>query len=400
MSVKQESGEKPEVNIGMIGHVDHGKTTLTKALTGKWTDTFSEEIKKGITIKLGYANTQIYKDKDAGYNVEKKGTLQRCISFVDAPGHEALMAVMLTASAVMDGALLLVDAREGIRAQTREHAMAVKIAGIDKIIVVQNKIDAVKAERAKESYEEIKQFLKEFKIDAPIIPISALHKVNIDILLKTIEEVIVTAKRDPNADPKFLVVRSFDINRPGKKPETLIGGVLGGALVKGKLKVGDKIEILPGIKLKSGEWEPVRTEIIKLATEKMDLKEGTPGGNLAIGTLLDNSLTKRDSMLGSIIGHPGKMPPVRHSVKLKTTLFDQVLGIEGEEVKVLPLTTNEPLVMNVNTAVTIGLIRSVNGNKIEVVLKRPVCADTEDRFVLSRKFGNKWRLIGHGTIIG
>lgn len=390
--------EKPEVNIGMIGHVDHGKTTLTKALTGKWTDTFSEEIKRGITIKLGYANTLIYKSPSGEYNIEKRGKLQRCVSFVDAPGHEALMTVMLTASAIMDGALLLVDAREGIRAQTREHAMAVKIAGIDKIIVVQNKIDAVNPERAKESYEEIKKFLEEFKIKAPIIPISALHNVNIDMLLQAIEEVITTKVKDPNAPPKFLVVRSFDINRPGKKAKDLIGGVLGGALVQGKLKVGDEIEILPGIQNKNKKWEPIRTEIVKLATEKTDLKEGTPGGNLAIGTLLDNSITKRDSRLGSIVGLPGKMPPVHYDLKLKTTLFDEVLGIEGETVKVGHLMKGEPLVINVNTAVTVGLIRSINGNKVDITLKRPVCADIKDRFVISRKFGNKWRLIGYGII--
>jgi len=399
--VSAKPSEKPEVNIGMIGHVDHGKTTLTKALTGKWTDTFSEEIKKGITIKLGYANAQIYKDSKAGgagYNTEGRGEFQRCVSFVDAPGHEALMTVMLTANAVMDGALLLVDAREGIRAQTREHAMAAKIAGIDKIIVVQNKIDAVKPERAKKNYEEIQQFLKEFKIKAPVVPVSALHRINIDLLLQKIEEVIATPKRNPRANPKFLVVRSFDINKPGAKPEDLIGGVLGGALIQGRLHLGDEIEIRPGIKTKDGGWEPITTEIVSLITEKTRLKVGTPGGNLAIGTLLDNSLTKRDSMLGSVVGLPGKMPPIHNSLRLATTLFDNVVGIEGENVKVNPLMQGEPLVINVNTAVTVGIVKSINGKTIDVVLKKPVCADKEDRFVISRKFGNKWRLVGYGNI--
>jgi len=385
----------------MIGHVDHGKTTLTKALTGKWTDTFSEELKKGITIKLGYANTEIFKDGKApgeGYNVEGKGDFQRCISFVDAPGHEALMTVMLTASAIMDGALLLVDAREGIRAQTREHAMAAKIAGINRLIVVQNKVDAVSKEDAKKNYEEIQQFLKEFDIKAPIIPVSALHKVNVDLLLQAIEEVVPTPDRDPKANPKFLVVRSFDVNKPGRTPEELVGGVLGGALVRGKLKVGDEVEILPGLKMENGEWAPVRTEITQLVTEKEKLKEATPGGNLAIGTLLDNSQTKRDSMLGSVVGLSGRMPPVHHSLKMKVTLFEQVLGIEGKRVKVESLKVNEPLVINVNTSVTVGVVRGVNGNEVDVVLKRPVCADKEDRVVISRKFGNKWRLIGYGII--
>src|SRR3989338_9270375 len=112
---KQTDSGQPVVNIGLVGHVDHGKTSLLQALSGKWTDTHSEEIKRGITIKLGYADAPIYKCDQHTYSTKKqceKCEEQRIVSFVDAPGHETLMATMLSGAAIMDGALLLVAANE------------------------------------------------------------------------------------------------------------------------------------------------------------------------------------------------------------------------------------------------------------------------------------------------
>ena len=122
-----------EINIGMVGHVDHGKTTLTQALTGKWTDQHSEELKRGISIKLGYADAEFYRvtDKDnVTYTSEPnlknfkntKNEHLRTVSFVDAPGHETLMAVMLSGAAIMDAAILIIAANEKCpQPQTREH---------------------------------------------------------------------------------------------------------------------------------------------------------------------------------------------------------------------------------------------------------------------------------------
>src|SRR3989344_3879582 len=153
---------QPEINLGMIGHVDHGKTTLTEKLTGKWTDTHSEELKRGITIRLGYANFSIYKTKE-GYTTkkDKDAKLLRNISIVDAPGHETLMATMLSGAAIMDGALLLIAANEECpQPQTKEHLMALEIIGIKQIVIVQNKIDLVSKEEALENYKQIKDFVK------------------------------------------------------------------------------------------------------------------------------------------------------------------------------------------------------------------------------------------------
>ncbi len=209
---------QPTVNIGLVGHVDHGKTTLTRALSGVWTDTHSEERKRGISIKLGYADTAFYQTKDGTYYASGKNPngkkdvdeeLQRVVSFVDAPGHETLMAIMITGASIMDGAMLMVAANEKCpQPQTREHLMALNMSGIKNIVVVQNKIDLVSRERAIESYQEIKEFLKgTVAEDAPIIPVSAHHDVNLDILIDAIENTIPTPERSDKEKPLMHVAR-------------------------------------------------------------------------------------------------------------------------------------------------------------------------------------------------
>ena len=254
---------QPTVNIGLVGHVDHGKTTLTKALSGIWTDTHSEERKRGISIKLGYADTAFYKTKEGKYypsgrhpegKEDSEKELQRVVSFVDAPGHETLMAIMITGASIMDGALLMVAANEECpQPQTREHLMALNISGIENIIVVQNKIDLVTKERAIESYNEIKQFLKGTVAEnSPIIPVSAHHDVNLDVLIDAIETTIPTPDRSEDSRAIMHIARSFDINRPGTRPTKMRGGVIGGSIVEGEFKVGDEIEIGPGRKIEKG----------------------------------------------------------------------------------------------------------------------------------------------------
>ena len=266
---------QPEVNIGLVGHVDHGKTTLTQALSGVWTDTHSEERKRGISIKLGYADTAFYKDENGQYYATGKrpdggddveAELERVVSFVDAPGHETLMAIMITGASIMDGAMLMVAANETCpQPQTREHLMALEIAGIENIVIVQNKIDLVSKERAMESHAEIKAFLKgTIAENAPVIPVSAHHDVNLDVLIHAIEATIPTPDRSEDKRSIMHVARSFDINRPGTRPSKLRGGVIGGSIVEGEFAEGDEIIIGPGRKIEKGNkatWEPIEAVV-------------------------------------------------------------------------------------------------------------------------------------------
>lgn len=404
---------QPTMNIGLVGHVDHGKTTLTERLSGKWTDTHSEEMKRGITIRLGYADTTFYKipdvkgaeqyttkAKDTESGKENEPVLK--VSFVDAPGHEALMATMLAGTTIMDGAILLVAANERCpQPQTREHVMALQMAGVENLIVVQNKIDVVNEERALKNYQQIKSFLADTAFaDAPIIPISAQRGVNIDLLIEAIIEHIPRPQRDDAAEPLLLIARSFDINKPGSAPEKLVGGVLGGALKQGRLKVGEKVEIRPGRIFEEANQlkaEALSATITGAMTGGTPVDDVGPGGSVAIMTTLDPSIVKGDALTGSVVGLPDKLPPVWYTMKLKVELLDRVVGSE-EELKVNPITPNELLMLNVNSAATVGIVRELKKNHITCELRKPVCAGIGARVTISRRVGTRFRLIGFGEI--
>ena len=400
---------QPAVNIGLIGHVDHGKTTLTEMLSGKWTDTHSEEIKRGITIRLGYADAVFYKCKKCGYTVKKKcpkcgeeAKAVRKVSFIDAPGHESLMATMLSGAAIMDGALLLIAANEKCpQPQTREHLMALGIIGVKDIIIVQNKIDLVSGEEALKNYKDIKKFVKGTKFEkAQIIPISAQHDVNIGVLIATIEKTFKTPKRDSDLDPIMFVARSFDINKPGTLPKDLTGGVLGGVLKQGKFKVEQEIEIKPGVSFEEKNrkvWKPVITKIAGLKTGGIPVKEVKPGGSIGILTSLDPSIVKSDSLSGNVVGLPGKLPIVWYNLFLEVKLLERVVGLETE-LNVEPIKISEALMLNVNSTATVGTAVKLKKNVVECALKLPVCVDAGSRVTISRLVGNRFRLIGYGII--
>jgi len=405
-----EEAPLPEVNIGLVGHVDHGKTTLVAAITGVWTDRHSEEIKRGITIKLGYADATFRKcpecDPPEAYTTEKicpihgiKTEILRTVSFVDSPGHEMLMATMLSGAALMDGAILVIAANEKCpRPQTKEHLMALEIIGVDKIVIAQNKIDTVPKERILKNYQEIKEFIKgTIAENAPIIPISAQQKVNIDALIEAIEETIPTPERDLKSPPLMHIARSFDVNKPGTKPENLIGGVVGGSLARGKLKVGDEIEIRPGIKDEKDRWQPIYTEVVSIMASGRFVEEATPGGLIGVSTKLDPALTKGDGLVGNVLGLPNELPDVLTEFTMEVKLLERVVGVE-EEVKVDKIKMNEPLMLVIGTAVTVGTVTSVRDDVVEVKLRRPVCAEEGWRVAISRRVGGRWRLIGAGMI--
>jgi translation initiation factor 2 subunit 3 len=404
---------QPEINIGTIGHVDHGKTTLVQALTGVWAARHSEELKRGITIKLGYADMPVYKcpkcEPPKNYSKEpvcphcgSETTFLRAVSFVDAPGHEALMATMLSGAAIMDGAILVIAADEPCpQPQTREHLAAAEIIGIKNIIIAQNKIDIVNEERARRSYEEIRNFVKGTVAEnAPIIPVSAQHSVNIDALIQAMEEFIPTPQRDEAKPPLMYVVRSFDVNKPGTPIEKLEGGVIGGTVLQGKFSVKDEVELRPGISAEEeGKtvYKPLFSEIVSLQAGGKNVKEARCGGLVGVGTLLDPSLSKADGLTGNIVGKTGMLPPVLTELSLETYILERAVGTK-ELAKVENISKDETLLLHVGAAITVGRVISVKNNAATLKLTRPVCALTGSRVALSRKIAGRWRLIGYGMI--
>ncbi len=391
----------PELNVGVVGHIDHGKTTLLSRLTGKFTDTHSEELKRGITIKLGYADTIIYKDKNE-YNNQKKGEPQRYISFIDAPGHEMLMATMLSGAAIIDAAILVVAANEGIRPQTREHFMALQAKKTKNIIIVQNKIDLVSREQAEKSYGEIKEFVKgTFAENASIIPISAQQGINIDKILEELCNIEIP-KRDNDSNPVFVVARSFDINRPGKEIPNLNGGVLGGILKRGILRVGDEIEIKPGLGVKKANqmvYETLNTKILSIYKGSESVKEIGSGASISIETELDPYMTKTDSLIGSVISRKGLLPEISYNIKMKYELFENLSGVPNSK-KIELLKTKEMLMLSINTSITVGTVQRIKDDEVELSLNLPVVDFDGDNVGIARNVDGHWRLIGSGTIMG
>ncbi|MAG17993.1 MAG: translation initiation factor IF-2 subunit gamma [Candidatus Diapherotrites archaeon] len=395
---KQKTGQQAEINIGMIGHVDHGKTSLVQALTGKWADTHSEELKQGISIRLGYADTTFYKCDKAkgaeGYNVDGKcetgkAVQLRRVSFVDAPGHETLMATMLSGAALMNGAVLVVAANEKCpQPRTAEHLMALSVSGVKNIVVAQNKIDLVDMKRAKESHTEITKFLKEYGYEnSPIIPISANQGVNIDLLIEAIETHIPTPKKDKSKDLKMYVARSFDINKPGAKPEELKGGVIGGSIVSGTLKAGDKIEITPGL-----DGKPIETEVVSLGVESGSITDATAGGLIAVGTKLDAFFSKNDEMRGQMIAKPGKLPKPTKQVTLEVHHVERLVTSKAEELK-----ANDFVVLAIGTSTAVGQVAKIGSkNEFEFVLKNPVVLEKGQQVAISKREQSGWRLRAYG----
>jgi translation initiation factor 2 subunit 3 len=415
MSVKSNHLPKqPEANIGTIGHVDHGKTTLVKALTGVWASRHSEELKRGITIKLGYADLPIYKcpkceppkkysTKPSCPYCDSEAEFVRAISFVDAPGHEALMATMLSGAAIMDGAILVIAADEPCpQAQTREHLAAAEVVGVKNIIIVQNKIDIVDEKRARKNYEEIKAFVKgTIAENAPIIPISAQRGINTDVLLTAIEELIPTPQRDETKPPLMYIIRSFDTNKPGTAIEELEGGVIGGTISQGKFAVGDEIEIRPGMVVeKEGKtnYTPLVSEIVSLQAGGKNVQEVTCGGLVGVRTSLDPSSSKADGLTGNIAGKTGMLPPTVTDLTLETHVLERAVGTK-ELLKIERINFDETLLLHVGAAVNLGKVTSLKGNVAKIKLTRPICASPSSRVAISRKIAARWRLIGYGIVI-
>ena len=385
------------VNIGLIGHVDHGKTSITKMLSGKWTDTHSEEIKRGISIRLGFADTVFYKcGKCKTYTTEEKckcgnkATALRRVSFVDAPGHETLMATMLSGATIMDGALLIIAANEECpQPRTKEHLMAVKMSGVKNVVVVQNKVDLVTKEKALENYNQIKTFLESLGYkDVPIIPVSANMGLNKSELIQAIEETIETPKHDDKANLYMCIVRSFDINKPGDDIENLIGGVLGGTILKGQIKVGDEIEISPV------DGEKLVTKVVSLRTGKWELETARSGGLIAVGTELDPAMSYNDSLKGKVVGHVGELSKPVSQIELDVTSLERELMKFDK-----PIIVNEPLVLTIGTSTNLGIVSAITKNKVKINLKLKSIIEKGQNIAISRNFQNGWHLYGYGRSI-
>jgi translation initiation factor 2 subunit 3 len=416
------------MNVGTIGHVAHGKSTVVKGLSGIHTIRFKQEKERNITIKLGYANAKVYKCDRADmkspdcYTSFGSSTadvvpcpeggdwrLVRHISFVDCPGHDILMATMLNGAAVMDAALLLIAGNEACpQPQTSEHLAAVEIMRLKHIIILQNKVELVKEAQARAQYDEIKRFVAGTAADSsPIIPLSAVLKYNLDVVCEYLCTQVPIPPRDFLSSPVMIIIRSFDVNKPGEEVANLKGGVAGGSILKGVIRVGEEIEIRPGIVTKDSNGRPVckpiKSRIMSLAAEANSLQFAVPGGLIGVGTKIDPSLTRADRLLGQVLGRPGGLPEIYVEIEVKYYLLRRLLGvkIEGDSKagKVSKLKKGEILMVNIGSTAAGGRILGIKENDLaKMILTNPVCTQEGDKVALSRRIEKNWRLIGWGQI--
>ena len=382
---------QPKINIGIVGHVDHGKTTITKNLSGNWTDKHSEEKKRRITIKLGYTNFSIYKDNKDNYSTENIGEFVNTYSIVDSPGHESFMATMICGSSIMDYALLVVDAFEKFpMPQTIEHLKILENQNCKNIIVVQNKVDSISKEDAKKNFLEIKEFLSNTKFnDAKIIPISAFYKANMSNLLKYISSEFIPLSLVEKEKPEFTIIKSFDVNKPGTDYKNIVGGILGVSIRKGSLKIGDEISISPGIKTtKNGisKYENITTKITGIKTDKTNLEKADSGGCVALMCDIDSFLTKNDSLVGQVGFSLEDKKEILYEVCGDVKLFDNASKMVFK---------GEILMMIVNSFTTIGIVSNIEKNSLKIKLKRPIVKLNENTCIIFRQDSNKkWGVIG------
>lgn len=423
-------GNQATINIGTVGHVAHGKSTLVRAISGVQTVRFKNELERNITIRLGYANAKIYKcdneecprpdcyasggsGKANEYPCERPGCkgnkkLIRHVSFVDCPGHDILMATMLSGAAVMDAALLLVAANESCpQPQTSEHLAAVEIMQLKHIIIMQNKVDLITEEQALSHYDQIRAFIKgTVAADAPIIPISAQLKFNVDAVAEYLTKTIPVPVRDYTSDPHMIIVRSFDINKPGTGIDELKGGIAGGSILKGVLRLGDEVEIRPGRLSKSADGSslivtPYRTRILDLRAEENGLKFAVPGGLIGVGTRLDPAFSRGDRLVGNVLGWVGKLPKVFGEIEINFYLLRRLLGVKSDgkkQPRVDKLSKGERLMLNIGSTTIASRVSGVKADIAKISLDKPACATKGDKVALSRRIGNHWRLIGWATI--
>lgn len=391
---------QPIMNIGMLGSVSDGKSTTVYKLTGTKTQKHSSELKRNITIKPGYANMKIYKNNNiydsCGSNKTLDGELVHHLSFVDCPGHNELILTMLANIDLMVGAIVIVSAAEPIerKPQLIQHLMAIKIANMTNFIICLNKLDLVTKQVALERKKELDRLLKSLDITPKIIiPVCMNKSIGVKMLLESIMEYFPPKKDEDLSNPQFRISRSFDINKNNLPIEKLSGGILGGSLISGKFKVGDKIEIKPGIVSHDSTGKIVSTPIIttikSLKTDTTNLEEIHSGGLIGIGTDIDPFYCKNDNMSGNIIGLEGQLPDVYNEITINFT--KQEFTKINWEPKV-----GEVLNLMISTLSLAAKLKDINNNRLTLVLEKPACIDNKMMIVVSKIINKSINIIGYG----
>jgi translation initiation factor 2 subunit 3 len=271
------------------------------------------------------------------------------------------------------------------------------------VIVLQNKVDLMREDNANQHYQSILKFIRGTVADgSPVVPISAQLKYNIDAINEYLVNHIPVPMRDFTAAPHMIVIRSFDVNKPGAEIEDLKGGVAGGSILTGVLKQGDEIEIRPGIVSTDPDtgkrkWTPIYSRIVSLFAEHNDLKFAVPGGLIGVGTRIDPTLCRADRLVGRVLGLKGRLGSVYDELEINYFLLRRLLGVktaDGKQAKVAKLAKNEVLNVNIGSSNIGAKVIAIKADIARLVLFMPACTAVGEKIALSRRIEKHWRLIG------
>src|SRR5712692_4226852 len=285
--------------IGTAGHVDHGKSTLVKALTGIDPDRLPEEKEREMTIDLGFAHLKMPSGQQ--------------VSIVDVPGHERFIKNMLAGVGGIDLALLVIAADEGVMPQTREHLAILDLLQVSHGLVALTKRDLVEPDWLALVSDEVAETLKGTALEgAPILPVSSTTGEGLTELLEAMEDQLAQVpERADRGQPRLPVDRVFTL--------TGFGTVVTGTLIDGSFRLGEEVEILPRRK---------RSRIRGLQTHNRKVELAPPGGRTAVNLA---GMTLEDVHRGNVLARPGQLKPTRAlDVKLRL-IPDALRGIENDD---------------------------------------------------------------------
>lgn len=404
---------QPVICISTAGGVGNGKSSSVKSLTGITTQKFASEKKSNVTVKLGYANAKFYKcskcEPPSCYQTGNSNefskecdlcssemTLVNHVSFLDCPGHIKFMATMIGGKCVMDGSIMIeaINSHQLPATQTIEHMNALAMGNIPIEIICLNKCDLVSKETTLNNINVLKTAFKGTILEnAMYIPTSATFDINIDILCQKIAEIPVP-NRDLNSSIKMFIVRSFNVNKPGTVISELKGGVVGGSITRGVLKVGDIVKLLPGFVKKSDKKKvryiatPLKARVLSISSEENKLEYAITGGLIGVQLDIDPALTTSDGLVGNLLtAFTSTDVDVFEELALKYKLIDNnsILSVDDK------------IQININANNTDGTITKIIPEEQAVIIKLeyPIAASIGDIATIC----NNSSIFGSGIIL-
>lgn len=339
--------------LGTAGHIDHGKTSLVKMLTGVETDRLAEEKQRGITIELGFASLDL-------------GNQQR-VGVVDVPGHERFVRQMIAGATGIDCALLVIAADDGVMPQTREHTQIMELLGVANLVVALTKIDLVDPEWIELVTADIASFLETTPYsNAPIIPCSSVTGAGKDELLATLADTFATITRSHTAKQQLIrlpIDRVFTLKGAGT--------VVTGTLWSGTLSVDNEVEVYP---------RAITTRARSIQVHNTDVTKASPGQRTAVNLV---GVAKEDIHRGDTLCTPGTLRDCTH--------FDARFTYLGEEGSDRTFVSGTRIHINHGTTEVLGRILILDHNQelqphttalVQIRLEEPLAIRSHDRFIV------------------